>query len=109
MPGGKGLGHRHLGELCLKQDQREQAKTSFQRALVHNPRDAEALHHLAEIYLTEGQDLDMAENMARLSVNLRPGHWRSIHLLEKILLAAGRKEEAQALRAWNSGLGRDGG
>ncbi len=107
LPGGKALGHRHLGQLCLKQGQWEQAKTHFQRTLVHNPRDAQALLHLAEIYLDHDQDPDMAENMARLSVSLRPGQWRSMHVLEKILVSLDRKEEAEALRAWNSGLGRD--
>ncbi len=107
LPAGKALGHRHLGELSLKQGHPEKAKTHFQRALVHNPRDAEALHRLAEIYLTRDEDLDMAENMARLSVSLRPGQWRSIRLLEEILLRLGKTDEAAALRAWNSGLGRD--
>jgi len=107
LPAGKALGHRHLGELSLKQGHQEEAKTHFQRALVHNPRDAEALHRLAEIYLTHEEDLDMAENMARLSVNLRPGQWRSIRLLEETLLRLGKTDEAAALRAWNSGLGRD--
>ena len=107
LPAGKALGHRHLGELSLKQGHPEEAKTHFQRALVHNPRDAEALHRLAEIYFTREEDLDMAENMARLSVSLRPGQWRSIRLLERILLALGKTDEAAALRAWNSGLGRD--
>ncbi len=97
-PEGERLVHRHLARLCLAEKKLEQAREHLHQALLHNPNDAAARHLLARAYLEAGEDLSVAESLARQSVSLSPetkAYWST---LAQALEAAGKEEEAREAR-----------
>ncbi|WP_462323437.1 tetratricopeptide repeat-containing diguanylate cyclase [Desulfoplanes sp.] len=69
---GKGMAARHLAKLSLDREERDKAREFLHQALVFDPNDAFALNMLAKLYLDRGEDPEIAENLARQSVHLRP-------------------------------------
>lgn len=98
IPGGEGLTHRHLARLELREGRLEQAREHLHQALVHNPRDALAMHLLAKMYLEQGEDAEIAETLARQSVALRPEYVANWEVLAKALECQGRHDEAVLAR-----------
>ncbi|SMP49111.1 diguanylate cyclase (GGDEF) domain-containing protein [Desulfonatronum zhilinae] len=98
LPGGEGLTHRHLARLELREGNLEQAREHLHQALVHNPKDALAMHLLAKMYLEQGEDAEIAETLARQSVALFPEQGAYWDVLAKALESQGRHEEAGLAR-----------
>ncbi len=98
VPGGEGVTHRHLARLELREGNLEQAREHLHQALVHNPKDALAMHLLAKMYLEQGEDAEIAETLARQSVALLPEQGAYWEVLAKALQSQGRHEEAALAR-----------
>lgn len=98
VPGGEGVTHRHLARLELREGNLEQAREHLHQALVHNPKDALAMHLLAKMYLEQGEDAEIAETLARQSVALLPEQGTYWDVLAKALEVQGRHEEAGLAR-----------
>ncbi len=98
IPGGEGLTHRHLARLEMREGNLEQAREHLHQALVHNPKDALAMHLLAKMYLEQGEDAEIAETLARQSVALFPEQGAYWDVLAKALESQGRHEEAALAR-----------
>lgn len=94
VPGGEGMTHRHLARLELQEGRLEQAREHLHQALVHNPKDALAMHLLATMYLEQGEDAEIAETLARQSVALRPEIGVYWDVLARVLASQGREVEA---------------
>ncbi|MCF8103860.1 MAG: tetratricopeptide repeat protein [Desulfohalobiaceae bacterium] len=97
LPEGKKHAYRLLGKLAIKKGDPEQGRTSLQKALTHNPQDAETMHFLAWLYSEDGQDLEIAESLARKSSALRPERFDFVELLDSILLRQGKADQARLL------------
>ncbi|MFW6054609.1 MAG: tetratricopeptide repeat protein, partial [Thermodesulfobacteriota bacterium] len=103
IPEGKKHAYRLLGKLAISKGELEQGRTSLQKALTHNPQDAETMHILARLYSEDGQDLEIAESLARKSSALRPERFDFVELLDSILRRQGKPEQARLLwggRTW---------
>ncbi|PTN31374.1 diguanylate cyclase [Desulfonatronum sp. SC1] len=98
VPGGEGVTHRHLARLELREGNLEQAREHLHQALVHNPKDALAMHLLAKMYLEQGEDAEIAETLARQSVALFPEQGAYWGVLAKALESQERHEEAALAR-----------
>ncbi len=95
-PQGKGMAARHLARLALEKDEQDKARELLHQALVFDPNDAFALNMLARLYLDRGEDPEIAENLARQSVHLRPdvpGLWIEV---ARALETCGKKEKARS-------------
>ncbi len=95
LPGGPPLVRRQLAGLALREGTTEEARELLHETLMHDPRNAVALHLLARLYLDGGEDAEVAESLARQSVALRPdlkGGWLE---LARALEARGRWQEAR--------------
>lgn len=93
--GGAPLVRRHLASLCLREGKTEEARELLHETLMHDPRNAVALHLLARLHLDGGEDAEVAESLARQSVALRPdlkGGWLQ---LARALEARGRWQDAK--------------
>lgn len=102
---GSGNALKHLGRLDYQKGDPASAREKLQKALKSCPWDAEALHLLARIYLEAGEDPELVESLARKSYSLRPGHKENLQLLEEMLIANGKKENLNSLRAGSLQLG----
>ena len=100
LEGQEGAGHayRFLGNLELKQGNWETAKNNLHQALIHNPRDAEAMYLLARIYLEQGEDPEVAESLAQKSIGIRPHVQHYRELLRQALLSQDKTQEARILQ-----------
>lgn len=96
-PEGKKHAYRFLGKLDLKEGNPEQARGNLHQALIHNPQDPEAMHLLARLYLEDGEDLDIAESLARKSAALRPEQIDFLELVNTILVKQGKGDQARFL------------
>ncbi|MFW6415322.1 MAG: diguanylate cyclase domain-containing protein [Thermodesulfobacteriota bacterium] len=96
----EGAGHaqRFLGNLEFKQENWESSKNHLHQALVHNPRDAEAMYLLAKIYLEQGEDPEVAQSLAQKSIGIRPHAEHYRELLRQALLSQDKTEEAEVLQ-----------
>lgn len=93
---GKGMAARHLAGLAIKQGDADKARELLHQALVFDPSDAFSLNLLARLYLDRGDDPEIAEDLARQSVHLRPdipSLWTEV---ARALEARGKTDEAQA-------------
>ena len=95
---GAGHAYRFLGHLELKQENWENSKNHLHQALVHNPRDAEAMYLLARIYLEQGEDPEVAQSLAQKSIGIRPHVQHYRELLRQALLSQDKTEEARILQ-----------
>jgi diguanylate cyclase (GGDEF)-like protein len=95
---GQGAVARHLGRLALRRGEPDQAREHLHQAIVANPRDHTSLHLLAGLYLDRGEDPEIAETLARQSVNLRPDLSTSWEQLARALEAQGRTRQAEEAR-----------
>lgn len=94
-PEARGLVHRLLARLAIREGRPDQARESLHEALLANPQDATALHLMARLYLEGGEDPSMAEALSRRSVTLRPKAKAAWLVLAKSLEAQGRHPEAR--------------
>lgn len=94
---GAGPAMRHMARLHLGANQTDLARECLQGSIRHNPQDHQAIHLLAGLYLESGDDLEIAENLARHGAELRPEKSEYWHLLARTLQAQGRDEEARAV------------
>jgi predicted Zn-dependent protease len=62
----------HLAKLAMDRGEQDKAREFLHQALIFDPNDAFALNMLAKLYLDRGEDPEIAENLARQSVHLRP-------------------------------------
>jgi diguanylate cyclase (GGDEF)-like protein len=69
---GKGMAAHHLAKLAMDRGEQDKAREFLHQALIFDPNDAFALNMLAKLYLDRGEDPEIAENLARQSVHLRP-------------------------------------
>jgi len=93
---GKGMAARHLASLAINQGDADKARELLHQALVFDPNDAFSLNLLARLYLDRGDDPEIAEDLARQSVHLRPdipSLWTEV---TRALEARGKTDEAQA-------------
>jgi predicted Zn-dependent protease len=96
---GEGAIARHLGRLALRQGEQDEAREHLHQAIVANPRDHTSLHLLAGMYLDRGEDPEIAETLARQSVNLRPDLALSWEQLARALDAQGKTGQAEEARS----------
>lgn len=82
---GDGLIFRYLGKayqgICKNRD----AITYFQKAITYDPRDAEALSRLGELYLIEQQGDDIALSFCQQAINIEEdiaGHWYRLAIVQ---------------------------
>ncbi len=94
-PGGKALSRRYLAGLALKTGKADEAREHLHEALSLDPQNAVALHMLAGLYLDGGDDVAVAETLARQSVALRPGLKAGWLVLARALETAGRQSDAR--------------
>lgn len=99
LEGGRGLTSRHLARLALARNRKDEAREHLHQALIHDPHDALAMNLMAELYLEEGEDPQIAEALARQSAAIRPEHRPFLKTLARTLEARGKTEEAAAIRA----------
>jgi tetratricopeptide (TPR) repeat protein len=104
LEGGQGLTSRHLARLALARGRKDEAREHLHQAMIHDPRDAQAMHLMAELYLEEGEDPQIAEALARQSAAIRPEHKPFLKTLARSLEALGKGEEAAAVRARSGSL-----
>lgn len=95
---GRGLAARHLARLALAMQNTQEAREHLHQALTQNPQDALALGMLAEIYLSEGDNPEIALTLARQSVALRRDYRAGWLVLGKALEACGQDEQARQAR-----------
>ena len=97
-PDGKGMAARHLAELALQRGEKDKGREFLHQALIFDPGDALSLNLLARLYLDRGDDPEIAEDLARQSVHLRPdipSLWTEV---ARALEARGKTEEAQTAK-----------
>ena len=94
---------KHLAKLDLQEGNTAQARSNLQQALVANPWDAEALYLLAGLYLSTGEDLDIAESLAKKCVSLRPDVETYRELLERIFRLQNKPLQAGLLYTRQAG------
>lgn len=99
LPGGAEITRRYLARLALAQDKTEEARDLLHQALIHNPKDAYSLHLMANLYLDNGEDPEIAEALARQSAALMPGRPAFWKTLARALKAQNKTEEALAALA----------
>lgn len=95
LPQGAALTRRSLARLSMRRGRLEEARETLHEALAQNPYDALAMQLLAGLYLDAGEDVRVAESLARQSVTLRPDLRASWLELARALEASGRKEDAR--------------
>ncbi|MCB2180655.1 MAG: tetratricopeptide repeat protein [Desulfobulbaceae bacterium] len=71
-----GAVYRYLGEAHRGLGENGKAMSCLQRAVRHNPRDAESLSLLGELYCREGQGSEVALSLCRQAVELEALNWR---------------------------------
>ncbi|GAB6036935.1 tetratricopeptide repeat protein [Fundidesulfovibrio butyratiphilus] len=99
LPAGTAPTRRHLARLALLRGRPEEAREHLHQALVHDPKDAFALHMLAKLYLDGEEDPGIAELLARQSAALRPEQKPFWLELARALEAQGKTEEAKQARS----------
>ena len=87
------LVYRASGSLHFQTGRLEAAERDYLNALEIDPRDADALLGLAEIYSREQRYAD-AEARINRAIELQPGNWRAYNTLGALQFAFGRYEEA---------------
>lgn len=95
VPGGRAVTRRYLAGLALRENKTEEAREHLHEALSLDPQNAVALQMLAEIYLDGGEDVEVAESLARQSVILRPGLKAGWLALSRALDRAGRSRQSR--------------
>lgn len=98
MPDGERLACRYLARLAFRRGDRETAREYLHQAVTSAPQDAQSYHLLARIYLDQGDDPEIAESLARQSVQLRPEVPAFWEVLAVALEQQGKTAEAQQTR-----------
>ena len=100
-PQGEGPAYRQLARLALAARRPDTAREYLHRTLAANPQDPAALALLAEIYLNQGDNPEIALSLVRQSVALRPDYAQAWLGLSRACAACGLTEQAEraALRA----------
>ena len=98
MPDGERLACRCLARLAFRRGDRETAREYLHQAVTSAPQDAQSYHLLARIYLDQGDDPEIAESLARQSVQLRPEVPAFWEVLAAALEQQGKTAEAQQTR-----------
>ena len=86
--------HRLLGRSLLALEQYVPAMAAVQKALTFNPRDAQAMSLLGELYLHNGEGDDIALSLCRQAVELDAGRSESWRRLGWVQWRLGRLNEA---------------
>ena len=94
-PGGKAITRRYLAGLALREGKTEDARELLHEALSLDPQNSVALQMLAELYLDSGDDVEVAEALARQSVVLRPEGKSGWLTLARVLEKTGRSRDAR--------------
>jgi diguanylate cyclase (GGDEF)-like protein len=92
---GTGMAARHLAKLAMDRGEQDKAREFLHQALVFDPGDAFALNMLAKLYLDRGEDPEIAEDLARQSVHLRPDVPSLWIEVARALETRGKKDEAR--------------
>ncbi len=82
---GKKYAYRFLGKVSLEEGRKDQCRDYLHQALVHNPEDSYAMYLLAQLYYMEGENLEIAESLAKKSLSLNPDMDDYANLLKDIL------------------------
>ncbi|ADH84927.1 tetratricopeptide repeat protein [Desulfurivibrio alkaliphilus] len=88
--------HRLLGRALMALEQYRPAMTAVQKALTFNPRDAQAMSLLGELYLHNGQGGEIAHSLCRQAVELDAGRSESWRRLGWVQWQLGLPAEAAA-------------
>lgn len=82
------LAYLYMGNVYLQRNELEAAEFYYQKALHQIPHNADAANNLAWLYYLKRENLDQAEELARLAIKLNPAK-KIIYqdTLEKILAA----------------------
>ncbi len=95
--GGRGSAvFRLLGECHERTGNPQRAASAYQKAVQVNPADAQALSRLGTLYAARGENEEIALLFCRESARLAPGDAGVRERLGRLLLRAGRLEEALA-------------
>lgn len=97
-PWGEGPAARHLARLALVCNEKDEARERLHQALSQNPQDALALGMLADIYLADGDDPEIALTLARQSISLRPDYRMGWLSLARAFEECGDTEAARKAR-----------
>ncbi|MBQ4132546.1 MAG: tetratricopeptide repeat protein [Desulfovibrionaceae bacterium] len=97
-PLGEGPAYRQLARMALAGGRPDTAREHLHRTLAKNPNDPFALSMLAEIYLNNGDNPEIALSLMRQSVALRPEHAPGWLALAKACAACGLEEQAEQAR-----------
>ena len=87
--------YRCLAHLAIKEGKSEEARELLHKALLKNPLDSESLSMMAKLYLDGGEDVELAEYLARQSVSIRPKRKAGWIIFAKALEVAGKSKEAK--------------
>ncbi len=89
------LPYRYLARIAYRQGEYAVAREHLHHALLCNPRDPESLTLLARLYLEGGEDIELAETLARQSLALQPNRSSAWIVLARILEHRGLMREAK--------------
>ncbi len=77
---------RALARLEMAAENPVKAREYLHKALAENPQDAQSLALMAQLYLESGEDVSLAESLARQSVALMPSENPAWAILQKCLV-----------------------
>ncbi len=97
-PAAAGPAKRLAARLALRRNRTQDARAHLHEALLINPRDAQALCMLAQLYLDCGEDPAVAEMLARQSAALMPELVPARRALASALALQGREPESSRAR-----------
>jgi tetratricopeptide (TPR) repeat protein len=84
---GRGLVYTYLGQAYQGIGNNKEAMAYFQRAIGYNPKDAESLSRLGELYLEESQGNDIALSLCRQAVDIEETNPQFLLRLARIHVA----------------------
>ncbi len=97
-PQGEAPAYRQLARMALSEHRPDTAREHLHRTLAKNPHDPVALAMLAEIYLSQGDNPEIALSLVRQSVALRPDYTLGWLGLANAYAACGLPEQAERAR-----------
>lgn len=89
--------YRLLGEAYAETGQVTKGMTALQRAIRHNPHDAQSLSTLGELYATAGQGNDIAESLCAKALAIDDKPWKYWYRLAQVKAGSGDLTGAAAL------------
>lgn len=97
--GGEKYAYHSLAKLDNKEGKIEDERKHLHQTLIYNPQDAEALCMLAKLYLQQGENAEIAENLVKKSICLRPDVKEYFEVLEQAIQDQGKEEKIPFLQA----------